>query len=798
LSALARLAKEQVKVPVTVLEIEGIDTLFGTDLVTVPWYFDDIYSLDTPTLRWDTPIADPRNLAAISPDGTTKNLTQQVLPDKGGTSSVAALRVSLVDVNQQVTKLLNFKNIEDLLGKKATVYFLFQGASHPNDSLPIIRGYVDDYEVTHGVVNVSVSHPENLKRKELYSEYIANLTDEVNDSVTVMPATLTSSLYLSQDVVESFIRIDDEVMKVISKTDSSITVQRAQFGTIAEEHEEGADITAIYRLTGQPIDLALKLMMSGEGDLFYGRIDATSIGFITVDLQIPNAIFFGQENISETAGLVAGDIVEIDSGVNAGQYLITGFGQNIFGYWIEVDQNLVTEVEPTTAVRFKSKYAVLPFGLKLTGNEVDVAGHEDIVRFNPENFPDYEFFMSKPPNGKEFIDKQIYYPVALYSVPRRARISCKLVQPPLATSEVVIIDERTLVNIEKVKVKRSVHKYLYNTLFYRYDLDPVDDKYLAGALFRNEFSLARIKVGTKAMQIESEGLRNNAQTTNLLQRQQQRIFDRYRFAAQEIVGVEVPTGVGYSVEVGDIVIFGSDNLQLADLSQGKRQFKSRLCEVINKNFDIFTGRIQLTLLESAYDLNARYGIISPSSLVGAGGSSTEVPIVTSFDVGEFDRETDKWLPFFGERIRVRSADYSFDETTRILGTKPGDSNRLLVTELPSAPLEGYILEVPDYEVGQDAIYKDLFVYKNPSTTITSVISPTVLELSDTSALFEGAEVYILGDGADPLNDTFRDEGLIIDSIDETQVTLNRPVDGISPGATIELIGFVDGAPYRII
>jgi hypothetical protein len=795
MSVLSQLAREISKEPVLILEIEGIDRIFSSTQIGTLWKLDDGYFFDTTNLRWDTPFADPRNIDCISPQGTTRTLSQQVLPDQGGTSSVAALRIEMVDIDKKLTELFSFGDINDLLGKKATVYFSYQGATHPVDSLPLLRGYIDDYQALHGSFNLSISHPENLKRKQIFDEYIALITDDISDTQTTIPVNFTETLYLSQDNMQTFIRINDEVMRVVSKTNSSLTVVRGQLDTIAEAHEINDDVSAIYRIFGKPVELALKLMLSGDIPMDYGNQEISSTAFIDNNFQPLNSIFFSGIDVVEEYGLTIGDYVTL-TGLNAGTYTITGFGQNILGTWVLVNQNLQIEQNAGSIASFRSKYAVFPFGLRLTPREVDVAGHEDIVRFNPENFPDYDFYLAESVEGKKFIDTQIYFPVALYSVPRRARISCKLVQPPLAQNEIVILDEKNIVDIPKISVKRSVHQYLYNTIFYKYNLDPVDDKYLAGTLFRNENSIQRIPIGTKLMLIESEGLRDSQETNNLLRRQQQRIFDRYRFSAEQINNVEVLNEVGFNLEIGDVVVFGSENLQISDLSNDADFFEPRLVEIINKSVDIFTGKTVLSLLDSSYDLDARYGIISPSSIIGSGATTTVIPLDLSFSVGEFEREVDKWEPFVGRRLRVRSLDYSFDEITTIRGISESASSTIIIDALPSAPLEGFIVEVPEYSLPSgDTLYKDLFVYANPSTIITNVISQSEFDVDDAAKLFVGAPVYILSSTLD----SFDQENVEIDAINGVTVTLNKPIVGnITTGARVELVGFIDGAPYRII
>jgi hypothetical protein len=799
---ISNLARQQSKEPQIILEIEDIPFIFGARPVETLWTFDEnpTREFDTIGLRFDTPIAAVNSVDVISLQGTSKTVTQQIEPDKAGTSSVAAIRIELVDKDRRLSEIFRFGNyVDDLLGKKASVYVSLVGAEHPKDSIPVMQGYIDDYTINHGAFNLSVSHPENLKRKPIYEEYLDKTDAAIDLTQTNIPCLNTAPLKLAQDVLISFIRINDEIMQVTAKTATSLTVIRAQLGTIAQEHDFDSEIEGIYNLSGNPIELALKLYLSDENQSSFGSEEVESFVDIGLNQKISNTIFFKGFNVALDSGVVEGDtIIVTGSASNDGSYLIDEIVQTDLGSYILVNSPLVEETDTNAVVSFRSKYNVLPIGLGLTNREVDVQGHEDILTFNPSQFIDVNFYLDEQVDGKEFIDRELYFPQALYSIPRKAKISAKLVEPPLSTSQIVRLDETTLENIESISVKRSTHKNFYNTVVYRYGYDLVFDKFRRGQVFINENSQNRIRVGTKQIKIESKGLVDSSDTTNLLNRQQQRILDRYKFAAQRVTNVKPIYSEAFNVEVGDIVVFGSDNVQVTDLNTGERQFKSRLMEVVNRSVDITNGGVTLELLESAYDVDSRFGIISLSSLLGAGSTITELVLKTGFDVGEFNFETDKWRDFIGQAVRARSDDYSFDEISTIKEIK-GSNRTVLVLDTPlsAAPNENFILEIPEYPASGD-LYKDLFVYFNPQVKVTSGISDTSFEC-DTSLLFEGASVYVSSD--DYIRDSFDIEGVEIDNITGSTVTLNKSL-GFTPqvGDNIELIGFVsdNGLSYRII
>jgi hypothetical protein len=787
---LIELSKQRTKEPNVILEIEGLDFAFSTLPVGTLWRFDEGYEFDTEDLRFDTPFPNPAYIPIISAKDSTKTVRQQILPDKGGTGSVPTINIALVNKDNQAFNLLKFdNNFVDVLGKKAKLYFTYQGASHPTDSLPIINGYIDDYSIQHGNIILSVSHAENLKRKEMFIQYIDALTADINDTTTTIPVSTTEGLLESADIMTSYIRIGDEVMLVNSKTSTTINVTRGQFETITDDHSQDAEVSSKYRLTDQPISLALKLYMSGSG--FNADLSIESIN--------NQEIFFAAIDLPRDYGIVEGDTIQISGSTsNDGQYIISSVTSDENGSTVTVTSSLTNEPDTTATASFKSKYDVLPLGLGLTGEEVDIEGHETIERFNPNSFPDYTFDLEEAEDGKEFIDREVYYPVSLYSLPREAKISLKLVQPPLATSRIRILDETTVEKIENVNIKRSTHNYLYNTLFYRFEEDPVEKNFTSASLFRNEVSIQRIPIGTKLYEVESRGLRESADTRNLLFRQHQRIFDRYKNAAQEISNVRPLGQEAFDIEVGDIVVFGSDNVQLVDLSKNQDFFEARLVEVINKSFSLFTGEIQTTLLESAFELNARYGIISPSSFVDVGATLTTIPLKLSFSVGEFENEPEKWIDYVGLSLRVRTQDYCEDFNTKILSVDPANPNIIVVQEMPQIPQEDWVIEIVNYPTAEP-LYKDAFVYFNPRSEITSVASAQEFDVDDPTLFYVGSPIYVATSNFS--YDSFDDQDIEVDAISGNTITLNSPLSVIPPvGASVELIGFSsdEGPPYRLI
>ena len=893
-ATLDNLSKETTKEPQIILDIDGCPIIFGaTDILSL-WNFDEGLFLDSEGLFFDQPYKDVRSRDYISLKNTTKNINQQVLPDKSGTGSISAAIIEVVDINQEVTRVFEFgENFDDLLGRDATLYVSFKGASHPEDSLPVLQGYIDDYRNISGAFHISISHPENLKRQEIFVPYNSKITNTLlyndltvqniyweqrnktasslsieyvygasllaeyirsNNSIrvqivngvttaddivnyieeniikinelcrmtivgdgtlvqtsfpltefqidTIINPLTTVGLLQTQDTFTSQIRIADEIMNVVSYDDTQIVVERNVNGT-PQTHNAGETLDSIYVLEDDPITMSLKLYLSDKERMSFGDGDIRSINQITSTLFVQNAIYLEAQDIERDYGVIQNDIVILSGTLSDGEYRILSIETIDTGQYIILDGTLTTEVDISGSLQFVSQFNVYPDGLAMTNREVDVQGHLDELDFNPNTFPLMSFEIQEEINGKEFIDKELYYPASLYSVPRKAKVSLKLVKPPLTLENTVRLNESNILNLEKVKVSRSTHKFLYNNILFKYEKDLINDKFLIGKLFLNEQSAERIgnyRIN-KQLKIESNGLRDNSDTDNLIFRQTQRLFDRYKYSAQQITNVEVLYGTGLSMEIGDVVIFGSDTMPLSDLSTGERIFKERYVEVINKSLNITTGQIRFDLLETAYDLEARYGVISFSSVIDADSTTQRIKLKRSFYTGEFEIESNKYADYIGERIWIHSEDYTYSEIGRILAIDPTNQDYILLEDpLPTPPAEGYIMEPPIYEEGSseiDSAYKDQFCYNNGQLEIINGIDEKTFEVADASTLQVGYLTYIHSD--DYSRDSFPEGESRIADISLNVITLEKNINFVpQSGDKMKLVGYKDGGPaYRI-
>lgn len=792
-----------------ILEIDGINAIFGAvEVMEIVRIGNDLEIGDF--------IIGGLTTAANSFDyidlgGTSTNIRQQIEIDRGGAGSVSKFVITLIDKNQELSKLFQPGNIvDDMLARDCDVYLGFEGGSHPEDSVRIFNGSIDSIEFGAGNCKLSVAHPEQKKRQEIFTQSQTRLVGAINDIDTSITLESTSGLVIPTDIQRSFIRIDDELIEYTGTSGSALTgVSRGAFGTTASSHADEAGVDSVYIFTGDPIDIALKLMVSGGQEFYSSGTSVPSFVQLSGTENIANTFLVEDFNFQDDIGLVNGDTVTITGATEAAnnvtdaivvgvQIVSTGTAITLSGV------SLVSETSSNATVSFKSQYATLNDGGALLPREVDIERHEEISDLLSAQFPDYELLAEDSIDLKDFIANEVFFPSGLYQVPRKGRISVAATIPPLTTAGTKNLDADTVTNATSLSPVRTLNKYFYNTIVYRYNRDPIADKFTTGAVTTSERSINRIPIGSRSLTIDSNGLRDNAATSQFITIQSRRWTDRFQFAAEQLQ-VEVKYQTGFTIEVGDTVT-GVTGLSVTDVTRGDRNFESRTWEVINKDLNIRDGRVRLTVLDTKFGSDGRVGVISPSSNTDSGSTTTTLVIKTSFGFDGIER--DKWSSYVGEKIRVHSQDYSFDEEVTIQELPVNNQAQIIVNPaLSVAPPEDYIIDVPVYpdttNTLDNAAYKDQFCFWDPQVTIISGTTTTfVVGAGDISKFFVGGFVRVHNE--DFSNDSIvltTDDDLEITDVDTgtNTITVNRDI-GFTPvaGDLVDLIGFADmGLPYRI-
>lgn len=792
--------------PQIILEIDGIPVKFGAIGIKKRAKFDDGLLFDT-GLKFDTPVNDTDGRDWISLEKTTKNIDQQIIIEKGGAGSISSMKIEIINKRGELANLFKTGNyVTDILSTKAKVFLSFDGAEHHSDSIEVFNGIITEIEFPTGTCILNIQHPESKKRVDLFQEITTELTGNILSTDQTIPVLDTFAFLTPQDNFESYIVINDEIIQVTANRDDTNFYDciRGRFGTIADDHSIEDDVKSFYRIVeDSPITLALKLYLSSNGNPYFKEnTPAVRINQGTTDY-IQNALFFTDYyDIQNQLGLIVGDeVVTTGSIVTANNTTrtITGFGTTFDGSYITLSGlELVTEIASTLVCKFKSKYNVYPDGVGLESSEVDIVGHENEDLLYGSSFAPIDIYIKETVEAKEFLEKNIFMPEALYSIPRKGKVGIKFTAPPIADAKITELSEDNIKNLSTLKVMRSLHENFYNVVGYEYEQDSLEDDFFVRDIIFSASSTARVN-RTNVFKVEAAGFRKSTTTTNKIRLLSERIIDRYKFCAQYIEDVQIQYKTGFALEVGDVVLFGSDTMPLTDLNTGKRQFKQRLMEITNKKMNVVDGKISVNLLETGFSNNARYGLISVSSKLSSASSSTRLLLKTSFNDFDFLKERDKWTPFINEKVRIRSDDYDKDEIVTIKSFDVQNEFGVTIDPALTFPvLEDYIMEIPEYDessADNERKYKILYTYMNPQLEVSVAIDNFSFETTSSSELFVGGFVQVHSDDYDRDSQDFEITdvtGDIITVADDMGFTAQV-------GDKIELVGYTDGGlPYKLV
>lgn len=794
--------------PSLVLEIDGVTTLYGCVIVKKYVRINDAGLVigDGWTIGGTDDVEDQSDI--ISLDGTTTDVTQQLLQDKGGTGSISSLQISLIDPFDEATKLVSpGVVVEDILGRGARVWLSFAEGAWPEDYTVLFRGQISSVSAD-SKITLTVASPEIQKNQELFFKIQTALSADITNSQTSIAVQDASAFVLpsGDGKLRSYVRVGDELVEFTGVNTGTSTLTgcvRGSLGTVAAVHTNGDEVDSFYRLKGNGPTLALQVYMSGKNGPFVTDVPIRSIQRLTPSEAYADALYF-ETDVITLYGIVVGDKVTVSGATNSTnnftEAVISSIEPIENGYLVYVSgESIVDELTTSAVAAFRSKYDVLGYGAQLGGDEVDVPEFERLIDLFVSSFPDYDFYLKDTVTVRDFVDTQILFPCGAYSIPRKGKISMGFTSPPVAIATIPQLDSTQIVNPDKTSIQRSIGKYFYNSVIYKYDLSATEDKYKAGRITLQSDSLARIQVGNKPMTIQSDGLRNDPVTNKILDTNSRRFMERYKFGA-ELIKCKVQYGTGFQIEVGDVVIYGDNTLLLPDTKFATRSFEPRLMEVVNKSMNIKTGEVQLDLLDTNYLTDGRYGIFSPSSVLDSGSTSSVIRVKDSFGIDASEIEADKWRNYIGRKVVIHDEDWTVQWDSVLLSISDGDPYELTVQALPGAPPAGYVMDLREYQDDakkDESISKSVHCFWTPQIQVVSGTSGTVFDVgsSDAAKLLQNATILLHTDDWVTVSSEVQ-----VQSVSGTTVTLKTSL-GFTPNSTyfVELVGFKDGgSAYRFL
>jgi len=711
--------------PNIIVRFEGLDTLFSAQPVQefINIGDPDLFVGDSDFFIGGLRDVDPSiNRVLVDSEGTSFRIQQQINHDEGKSSSVSSMTVGLVDKDQYVTLLISpGQLIEDILGRKAQIFVTYGVVSFFEDALEVFKGFVTTVDSGTGVVRFKLNHPETKKKVNLFKTFETRLDANINATQTTITVEDGSVLLEPSGPLTTYLRIGAEIIQYTTVTGNTITgITRGVLGSTAAPASTGDQVRALYALEDNPLELALQLMMSGHGtDPIYENIPVTH--FLKIGSSpslVANAVYFEAINLSRDYGLRAGDTVTItgaSNGANNVTRTVTDVVRANSGFYAVLDgAPLVLEEDSSAVMDTFTQFNTLPDGMRMKPDEVDIDQHERLRDFFFSSTQMRFYIKEDEIDGKQFLDEQLYKPIACYALPRLAKTSVGYTVGPIPGEDIRTLDLTNIKDPRQLRITRGSARSFFNEVVYKYDDTPLveDEKYTSGAIVISQTSKNRIPGVNRTYEIESQGLRTDLNAQNIVASNAQRILDRYQFAA-EIITASALLRDTAGLEIGDIVVIAFNELQMSDISRGDRQFEPRLFEVLNKTLSLKTGDVELSLLDTGLNLDSRFGLMSPTSPISGVISQSQFVIApdsvygSRYGLDEY-REWENIINISNPMsVRIHNADYSIDEDLVVTGVS--ENTFTLDTPASITLTAGLLVEFTDY-ADADTSDKQKLVY----------------------------------------------------------------------------------------
>lgn len=829
---------QQTKKLVIVLDIDGVNgVLSSSPIFTRVRYGDPDIFYGDPGLVYGglrplstTNGGDVQSLIML--DGSSLTLSQKIEPEQGR-ASVSTLSFQLLDKNQYITQLFSPGVIvEEILNRGVTVYLGYTDISYPEDFHQIFRGRISQVQGGEGFGFMQLSDPNTVRRQTIFYTAKTKLDGALTNVATTVNVNANSDFHkpitgpdgLYSEEVRVYMKIEDEFIEYGPSfsvptgtfgTNTFTNVVRGARGTTAVAHDDGSDVDVLVELEANPMQMALKIMLSGFNGPWIENQPLASIVFTgdPILLSQPKAYILpdGIDAVREY-NLVAGDQITITGATNAannGSFTVISFGDlaGTTNRIIYTDNAGAVYETPTSAVfSIRSQYDLYPVtcGSGLTPLDVDIDQHQYIEQTFLGIGNQLRILIDAAESGKTFLEQEVYLPSAAYSLTREGRLSVGMTHPPLAEPNLPFLDQTNILNAPQIRPTRGTNnRKFFNEIDWEFDANDAGDYTNS---FRQLDTESLNKIGlSSVLPIKSKGLHSDLGAIDLIEKRSSFLLSRFKNGAVQIE-VLVNYGTGVGIEAGDVIALADDGqLQIQNWATGDRNLGTQLYEVIERSLDLKSGNIKMTLIAGlGADVTDRYGTISPSSTVSTGSTTTVVVIQDSYGAIFPGDEKKKWEDYIGLPVLVHSEDWTVSDESTLIGFDPADPYKMLLDPaLSFTPSAGYIVDIPFYPTSVDPneqqLLKQIHSHLDPSVVIVSGVSTTVFTVGagDIAKFHVGLPVLIHSNDwtveSPEVNVTVVDTGT-------NQVTVASSL-GFAPsaGQRAEFLGFNDlGGPYRFI
>lgn len=725
LTLTAQLTSQQINLqPQIIFTIDGVPTKFAASTIY------EFIRIGDAGLYIDNYLGDPWYIGGLRriedqvdyisfQNGTTTKINQQLQPDKGVGTSVTQLTIAMIDKNEEISEIVSPGFVvSEILGRNCRVQIGFANNAYPEDYITIFRGIVETVNCGAGLIKFQLSSSEQKKRQFLFERANGKLVGSISSGGAVSSINLTDASAFKYTIngptgspdstITYYARIDDEWFSytgVSGNTLTGVTRNPPPFNFGQASHDPDAEVNGIVRLQGAGMDIARKLMLSGVNNYFLTGVGVENFGYIDPVTPVANSVFFYGVNIKEEYGLTVGDYITTSGASNgANNFTLKTISDivvtNDGSYVVVNGVSIVAELNTGAVASFRSQWDTLGWGCGMIPNDVDLDEWEKQYRLFLSGF-NFDFRVKEGFDVKEFMEQQILRPMTAFSIQRKGKISIGLHTPPLPNVNMITADVDNVENASKLVISRSIVKNFYNVVNYQLDIDPQEDKYTSVKTTKDQSSIDDFNNREIPINIMSDGLRTTTGGLTVASTSSARLLNRYKRAAEYIDNIEIRLGDAFNAEIGDNMILDLASLQLTDVKSGNRNGDSRIVQIIQKSFDLKTGKIVVGIVDTKFSGAARYGLISPASNIQTVASAQQFVLASSHASVYGVDEWRKWQRFGNCIVRVRN-DSGSDNNLRTIASLNGNTVTL-ATPLSFTPVAGvHFMEFANYNNQTDA------------------------------------------------------------------------------------------------
>lgn len=186
----------------------------------------------------------------------------QITVDEGR-ASLGQVTFSILDKNQEFLQLASRYQMANRI---VTIYGGFRELQE-DEFVLLFTGRVLDYTLQQNNViwDLQVTDLTNFEDQQIFTA-VTSLTAPITDADVTLTVDSTAKFPASTGDV-CYLRIDDEVIFYTGVTNTTFTgCTRGVLGTVAAAHDEDADVSNFIKLTGNPLTMALQILLStGDG-----------------------------------------------------------------------------------------------------------------------------------------------------------------------------------------------------------------------------------------------------------------------------------------------------------------------------------------------------------------------------------------------------------------------------------------------------------------------------------------------------------------------------------------------------